>query len=167
MSDLENPYNSPETPIVPEKIQSAGNLTEIMLRYLREASPWLRFVGILGFIASGVIAVFGIVTIIFSNLLIGGILSEFGASSPLWLASLLYIGMGAIYFIPSFFTYNFGTKIKRYQYSSLDDDLEQALKNNKSLWKFTGILYIVLLALLPFMIIIGIIAGIAAVSGIF
>jgi len=40
MSDLENPYQSPESPVVPEVSHSSGNmLTETMLKYLIEASP--------------------------------------------------------------------------------------------------------------------------------
>jgi hypothetical protein len=156
MSDYENPYKSPETAIVPETPEGTGSaLTETMLGYLKEASPWLRFIGILGFIGCGFICLVGIISAISSSVL-SSIAGEWGAL-PAGLISLFYIAGGAVYFFPAYFTYNFGTKIRDYQISGSNDDLELAFKNNKLLWKFNGILYIVCLALIPFLIIISII----------
>jgi len=156
MSDYENPYKSPETSIVPENQEGTGIvLTEIMLGYLKEASPWLRFIGILGFVGCGIMCLVGIISAIFSSVL-SSIAGELGAL-PAGLLSLFYIAGGALYFFPARFTYNFGAKIRDYQISSSNDDLELAFKNNKSLWKFNGILAIVCLAFIPFLIIISII----------
>ena len=152
MGDL---YNSPQTPIVPEKIEKAGNLTETMLRYLKEASPWLRFIGIVGFVACGFIAlaavIFGVGTAISA--------SAFGdlANFPIWLVTPLYLAFGVLLFFPSYFTYTFGEKIRKYQYTNADEDLEAAFKNNKSFWKFTGIIYIIYISTIPIMIVITII----------
>ena len=163
MSDFENPYKSPETAIVPEKTQGSGTvLTETMLGYLKETSPWLRFIGILGFIGCGIMCLIGIISAIFSSAFLS-IAGELG-SFPAGLLSLFYIAGGALYFFPARFTYIFGTKIRDYQLSGSNDDLELAFKNNKSLWKFNGILYIVCLALIPFLIIISIILAAVAVA---
>jgi len=162
MSDFENPYQSPESPIVPETRQNTGNpLSENMLQHLFEASPWLRFVGILGYIGSGLIAAAGIIFAIssFAASAIGGLFDQF----PLWLLALAYIPLGAIFFFPSHFTYNFGKKIRNYRFSNSSEDLETAFKNNKSLWKFYGILCIINLSFIPVSIVIALIAGIAAV----
>ena len=143
MSDFENPYNSPESPIIPEKIATVGSLTQTMLNYLKEASPWLRFIGILGFILCGLMALGGVIFIIVS-LVLSGYMEEFG-NIPIWLFSLLYFAFGSLFFFPARFIYEFGSRIRKYQYSNSDEDLELALKNNKSLWKFYGILCIVYL----------------------
>ena len=74
----------------------------------------------------------------------------------------MYIVSGVIVFFPSKFMYSFGSRIKRYAGSEAPEDLEQALKNNKSLWKFSGIVCIVYLSFIPLAIIGAIIA--AAVS---
>jgi hypothetical protein len=169
MSDFENPYNSPETQVVPEKTQSTGNLTVTMMRYLFEASPWMRFVGILLFVLAGLMALVGIISLFSFNefnpfldaLGIGG------GSGLGFLAFLTYAGMGALYFFYGFFIFNFGAKIKKYQYSNNDEDLEQAFKNNKSYWKLYGIMAIILLALIPVILIIAIIIGITAATGLF
>jgi len=152
MSDYENPYKSPETSIVPEEPQGAvATLTETMLGYLKEASPWLRFIGILGFIGCGFMCLIGIISAIFSSALFN-IMGDMG-DFPIWALSLIYIAIGALYFFPALFTWNFGAKLRSYQLSNSNEDLELAFKNNKSLWKFNGIMYIVFLAIIPFMII--------------
>jgi hypothetical protein len=164
MSDFENPYKSPETAIVPEKTEGAGTvLTETMLGYLKEASPWLRFIGILGFIGCGLMCVGGIIFAVTTSA-VSSIAEEF-VNFPIWLLSLFYVGGGALYFFPARFTYNFGAKIRDYQLSSSNDDLELAFKNNKSLWKFNGILYIVCLALIPLLIIVSIIFAVVTAVG--
>jgi hypothetical protein len=164
MSDTYNPYQSPKSPIIPETPQSTGvMLSEKMLRYLSEASPWLQFIGILGFIGCGL-------------LIIGGIFSAVGFSAassftelgdfPFWIIPLIYIPLGVLAFFPARFTYNFGRKIRSYRFSNSIEDLELAFKNNKSLWKFNGIICIIYLAFVPVMFIIIIAGGlVAAISG--
>jgi hypothetical protein len=159
MSDYENPYQSPETPIVPEKLPNTGILlTENILRYLKEASPWMRFVGIMGIIGSGFIIFAGIIAVFVS---LAG--SEMMDGFPAWLFSLFYLPAGVLLFFPSFFTYNAGAKIRSYLINNLEEDLELAFKNNKSLWKFNGIIYIIYLSFIPISIGMIIIAGIASV----
>ena len=166
MSDSENPYNSPESQIVPEKSQSAGNLTDTMLGYLKGAAPWLRFIGILGFIGCGFVAL-GAIIALFGTSVLSSFMEELN-NFPMWILSPIYFGSGLLIFFPSLFTYRFGDKIRKYQLSNSDEDLEQAFKNNKSYWKFCGILCIVYLALVPFMIIAGIAASVAlAAAGFF
>ena len=167
MSDLEKQYNSPETQVVPEQKQIAGNLTETMLGYLRESSPWLRFMGIVGFIGCGFLVVIGLFFAIFQtffqNIFTAELLGDI-TGAPIWLMSLFYAAMGAVVFFPSLFTYRFGSLVKKYQYSSSDDDLEQAFKNNKSFWKFSGIITIVSLSLIPVILIAAFVIGFTAAS---
>jgi len=170
MSDFENPYQSPEAPVVPEVSKSSSGLSETMLRYLKEASPWLRFVGIIGFISCGFIALMGlIIVIIFAvgSSMFSEAFEEFGAYGGLvgLLFFVVFLGLAALCFFPSLFTYRFGKKIRDHQYTNSIEDLELAFRNNKSLWKFTGILVIVSLASNPIaMIIAGVVAGVAATS---
>jgi len=161
MSDSENRYNSPETQIVPEQKQFTGNLTEPMYKYLREASPWMRFIGIIGFIGSGIIVIFGLISLFFVNSLASLFTNDL-QDTPFWLASLSYTISGIVLFFPSFFTFKAGTLIRKFTYSSTDADLEEALKNNKSLWKFYGIFTIIMLAFIPVVIIITLIIGVAS-----
>ena len=147
MSDFENQYNSGQAPIVPEQNQTEGNLSETTLRYLKETSPWLRFIGILGFISCGLMALIAILILAASSFL-ASLLSGW-ENIPIWLISIFYAAMGAVIFFPSRFTYNFGSKISKYQFSNSSEDLETAFKNNRALWKFYGILSIIGLAIIP------------------
>jgi len=169
MSDAVNPYQSPETVAVPEKpLAAQGTLTETMLLYLKGASPWLQFIGILGFIGSGLMALGGLIFLLVAPLMTGiwseipgmeGMGKYLGAAFGGGIA-VLYIGLGALVFFPSLFVYRFGEKIRSYLRTGVDQDLELAFKNNKSLWKFIGIISIIELAFIPLMIIGGIIAAV-------
>ena len=175
MSDAVNPYQSPETSAVTEKPGiSQGNITETMLIYLKEASPWLRFIGILGFIGCGMTAIWGVFLIVLIPIFgqvwesVPGFeaFCAFGGAMGLAFGGIfgvLIIGSSLLIFFPSLFVYRFGDKIRTYLRSGTDRDLEQALKNNKSLWKFYGIICIVYLAFVPVMVVFSIIAGVASV----
>jgi hypothetical protein len=166
MSDFANPYQSPENPSVPEELPgSQATLTEPMLRYLKEASPWLRFIGVLGFIGSGLTVVGGIVGAIVM-FAVSDFTGELGGVFSL-LVGLIYLPIGILYFFPARFMYSFGAKIRNYQFTNSEEDLEMAFKNNKSLWKFNGILAIIGLAFIPLSIVLAVIGGLAAVSGLF
>jgi hypothetical protein len=166
MSDLDNPYQSPESPIVPETSQSSGiSLSETMLRYLNEASPWLRFVGVLGFVGCGIAVLSGIIFAIMGTVALSALGSDLD-DFPAWIFAVIYIPIGVLLFFPSYFIYNFGKRIRNFQFSNSTEDLELAFKNNKSLWKFNGIMYIIYLASIPVFIIIAIVGGVvAALSG--
>ena len=174
MSDFANPYQSPENASVPEKTLGArGMLTDLMLRYLKEVSPWLRFLGIMGFIGCG-LSVAGCIFVAFSvafNPAIASYFSEGFSNNdfPLWVFSVIYgvLGLlaGAIGFFPSRFMYSFGSGIRNYFISNREQDLETALRNNKSFWKFCGIVCIVYLAFIPVTLVIVVIGSIAAAMG--
>jgi hypothetical protein len=119
-----------------------------MIRYLREASPWLRFLGILGFIGSGLMILGGFV---FAALIIllSDLADEFGGIIGGSFIGVLYTVIGLLSFFPAKFCYAFGSKIRLYTQSNSEKDLEDAFKNNRSLWKFCGILAIVYLAIIP------------------
>ena len=174
MSGEVNPYQSPETVAVPVKpLIAQGTFTETMLICLKQASPWLRFVGILGFICAGITA--------FSSVSFMAIIPQMdqawseipglnflsGAFSAIFSGSmiLLCLGGAVLIFFPSLFIFRCGERIRSYLRTGTNEDLELALKNNKSLWKFIGIYCIASLALIPLAIIgVIIIAVFAAVA---
>ncbi|MCL2129797.1 MAG: hypothetical protein FWH35_05520 [Treponema sp.] len=169
MSESENPYRSPEAEVISVKpLAAEGTLTENMLIYLKSASPWLRFCGIMYFVGAGGMAAIGIIMMILIPLMesswveIPG-LNQFSIFSGVisgGLLGLVYLVPGVIMFFPGLFIYRFGDKIRSYIRTGTEADLESAFKNNKSLWKFNGILYIISLSFIPLIIIGGIIAAI-------
>jgi hypothetical protein len=77
---------------------------------------------------------------------------------------VLYFLLGLLSFFPAKFSYGFGSKIHHYALSNSEKDLEEAFKNNRSLWKFFGILAIVYLAIIPLALIGGIVAAVFSIA---
>ena len=171
MSDAVNPYQSPEAAVVPEKpLAIQGTLTETMLVYLKGATPWLRFIGILGFISAGLVVLMGFSMAPFISVMnrawaeIPGFESLEGVFNATFggFMVVMFIGAGLLLFFPSLYIFRFGEKIRSYLRSGADRELELAFQNNKSLWKFLGIICIIQLAFIPLLIIGGIIAAFVA-----
>jgi hypothetical protein len=171
MSDAVNPYQSPEAAVIPEKpLAIQGTLTETMLVYLKGATPWLRLVGILGFICSGFVALTGFSILPFITIVnrlwtdMPGFESLDGVFGAVFNGTMmiLFIGAGVLLFFPSLYIFRFGEKIRSYLKTGADADLELAFRNNKSLWKFAGILCIVQLAFVPLLIIGSVIVALVA-----
>lgn len=168
MSDSQNPYESPAavnstagTDVT--EGASAGVITETMARWLGEASPWMRFLGVMGYIGAGFIILAGIIIMVSGTAVaaMGGVGGAFGAGMGFGLG-LLYLAIGALYFFPSRFMWNAGSRIKSWKQSQSSLDLEKALENNKSLWKFAGIVTIVSLAVMPVVMIIAVAVGVSS-----
>ena len=171
MSEAVNPYQSPGTEAVQDKpLVSQGNLTEPMLLYLKAATPWLRFIGILGFLSAGLTALscisfFAIIPMMGPRwnaipgleVLSGGFGVAFGVTM-----AIFSIGGGVLIFFPALFIYRFGERIRSYLRMGADQDLELAFKNNKSLWKFTGIICIISLAAIPLLIVATVVIAIVS-----
>ncbi|GHT91596.1 hypothetical protein FACS1894140_2440 [Spirochaetia bacterium] len=161
MSDTVNPWQSPGAVTEAERdAASSQALTNTMVRYLKEAAPWLRFIGILSFIGCGFMFAGGIIFVILASV-VSGLAGEFEAIGGA-LVGLIYIPMGVLMFFPARFIYNFGAKIRNYARSNAEQDLEEALKNNKSLWKFYGIMSIISLALIPVGTIVAIVIAVTS-----
>ncbi len=64
-------------------------------------------------------------------------------------------------FFPALFLWNYGTAMRDWFVSGKNGDIERAFKENKSYWKFNGIVTIIGLAIIPVMFIVAIVAGIA------
>jgi hypothetical protein len=134
-----------------------------MLIYLREASPWLRFIGILSFIGCGFTALMGLLTLLVSGFIDFADLSLALPGLSNWggpVMGAVYLGGAALLIFSGRFTYNFGAKIGHFLRSGAAADLELAFKNNKSLWKLNGIMAIVYLALVPALIVIVAVAAV-------
>lgn len=65
MSDNINPYESTQVDLDGQKpLVARGFFTETMITYLKAASPWLRFLGILGLIGAGFCIFFGVLAFV-------------------------------------------------------------------------------------------------------
>ena len=140
MSDLN--YEEPPKEIIVTENRPDRILTEKMVYYLQGASPWLRFVSIVGFVFLGLSLLFTFVVIAGAETFDDALGTGSGGLFIL-ITTLPFLLLG---FFCLLFTLQFGNKIKMYLHTKDSADLEEAFKNNKSLWVLSGVVCIICLA---------------------
>ena len=135
-----------------QKPSTSFNITESMLFSLKQTKPWTKLISIIGFIYVGFMIIFGI----------GGsfMFSRFGSSNSFPSSitlTVIYLLLGILYFFPCLFLFRFSSSIGRLLEGGGAAEMEEALVNQKSFWKFVGILAIISII----MAIVGIIAAVA------
>jgi hypothetical protein len=127
--------------------------------FLHQAGKWATFLGIIGFIASGIIALGGIfLSLVFSMMpqLQGTALPFAGMGAMGGIIGFIYILMAVFYFFISRYLYQFGERIKKGIEYSNANEVSGGLGNLKSFFKLSGVFVIVILSLYV-LVIIGII----------
>lgn len=110
--------------------------------YLKVASKWATFLAVLGFIGTGFMVLAGIIMVVVSPMSKLG--STFGV--PMSLLGGLYILLAALYFFPAFYLFKFASKSKIALDTINQNEFDNSLKNLKRMFKFLGIMTIVLIS---------------------
>ena len=125
--------------------------------YLTEAARWGRFLAIAGYIGLGFILLAAIVL-----LLVGSagsrIAHELGFTS---LVAIIYIAIGVVYYFPVSYLDKFSRKMRDGLVANDQDTVTEGFENLKSLYKFLGIMTIVVLSLYALILIFAVIGGLA------
>lgn len=116
-------------------------------QYLTETARWSKFLAIVGFVTCGLVAV--------ASFFIGAILARnpftaynaegAGAVGGAFVTAL-YLAFALLYFFPCLFLYQFSVRLKAALRDNDQVKLNQSLKSQKSLFKFVGILTIIVLS---------------------
>ena len=114
---------------------------------LRRTHPWARFVAILGLISAGLMMVIGVI-----GLVVALVTQRWQA-----LATASYVVLGILPIISSRYLLRFANHAREFAMSGQPADLEQALDAQRSYWKFTGVMAIVLFV---FCILVAVLAGV-------
>ena len=126
--------------------------------YLSSAAKWAKFLAIIGFILTGFLVIFGIITIAALSGLSGQFSNSSFAAMGTGFVVLFYVVMAALVFIPALFMYSFASRTQ-YAIASMDQQhLHESFASLKSYFKFLGIGTICVMALY-FIMIIATIAG--------
>lgn len=139
-------------------------VTPPVYNYLNETARWGKFLAILGFIGCGLMLLlsFFVSTIMMSippyNQMTGGL-----ASSMPVVITIIYIALALLFFIPCLYLYRYSVKMKSALSTQSQEEWEASLSNLKSLFKFYGIMCIVILSLYALIFILAMVAG--AMSG--
>ncbi|WP_051287467.1 DUF5362 family protein [Algoriphagus mannitolivorans] len=112
------------------------------LYLLMETAKWGKFLSIVGFVFVGIVLImaFGF------GYIFNQIQSELAQSTPVPLGPMMtgiYLLMAVLYFFPCLYLYRYSRKTKTAVLERDQIQLTEALANQKSLYKFMGILTIV------------------------
>ncbi len=116
--------------------------------YILFAAKWANFLAIMGFISIGFMIIAGLFV-----LSIGSAFTGLPGAPPMGLFSIIYLVLGAINFFPAYYLYQFARKAKRGVTGESQQDLDLGFQNLKSLFKFIGIMTIVMIGLYIVMIV--------------
>lgn len=118
-------------------------LTENSLVFMRETVKWAKFLAICSFVGLGLMVLVGVVFLFLSV--------SFPSPSETKLSTsilgIFYILIAALYFFPAIYLFRFASASAEAINTLNDDTLEEGLENLKSLFRFTGILMIIVLSL--------------------
>ncbi len=167
---LTNPYapSAYEAPpaggygATPGVTADAPAVSDASVEMLRQTRPWVIFMSVLAFIGAAFSLLAG-----FAMLMAGALGNAATTSpSPIPIAALsaVYFPFAAIYVYPGIKLWSFGSAIGRLVTSRSTFDLEGALRQQKSFWKYCGIVSIATILLYMVFIVAMIGIGISAAS---
>jgi hypothetical protein len=123
--------------------------------YLNETRKWTMFLSILGMITMGLLLVFAFAF----NAILSSFTGGLGMSGPAMMMpgavfSVVFFILILLYIMPLFYLYKFSSSAKRAIETKSTDNIQRTFEYQKSLYKYIGILTIVILSfyLLVFLI---------------
>jgi hypothetical protein len=114
--------------------------------------PWVRFLGVIGFIMCGLMLLAGVVF---------ALICVLGHATPQGIViAVLYPIMGLIYLYPSKCLFQYASRIGAFLAQGSMESLDHALEAQKNFWRFIGILTVIGLSLYALMIAVAILVAI-------
>jgi len=131
--------------------------TDSMLASLNATRPWVKFIAIVWFVGVAFMVVFGLamITGMYTGFSMPGFPALLGR-----VFGALYIVMALVYVAPALYLYRYAQAIAGVQGSAVMVSFEDALKQQKSFWKFYGIFIIVVIVLCVLIIVGSMIVGV-------
>jgi hypothetical protein len=132
-------------------------ITEESKQYLLETAKWGKLLAIVGYIISGLIIIAGIVILLAGNAF-GELLGPGGGAIGT-VASVVYILLGAVYFYPSLKLHRFALAVPDAFRRADQEQITYAFQNLKSVFRFWGVLTLVILGLYALVVVLGMFFG--------
>jgi len=149
-----------QQPEEPQKLEITSEISE----QLRGAAKWAKFLAIIAFVFTGLMVFAGFMMSIVFLVIPGKMASTM--PFPPFLFGLIYLLIGAVYFLPILYLYRFSNSIGSALRLKNQKQLTNAFKNLKAHYRFIGIftivgfvLYVVLMVVLIF---VGLFTGLAS-----
>jgi hypothetical protein len=141
-----NPYTPPRAEIGNHQAYpqpGGGPIPEGVIDLLRQTRPWVQFISVLCFLGSGFMLLASV-----AMLALSALPKDVSSKEPIpgWLG-VVYLPLAAIYVYPGIKLWGYASAISRLIATRSSGDLENALRQQKSFWKFSGISAIALMVL--------------------
>ena len=120
-------------------------LSEQIISYLNETRRWAKFLAIMGFVGVGLIVILALSIGALVNFISS--LSPTPLPFPAFLLTVIYLLVALLYFFPVLYLYRFSTKMEFALTRKDQQELTSSFENLKSVFKFLGIMTIVVLTL--------------------
>ena len=169
-----NPYSTPAAiaPSGPPPISTAA-VSAAVVRQLAATKPWVRFMAVITFIGAGfmLLAAAGMLLVgVVGGLTGPAVMAGSSMRNPFTGAmgfglAALYAVLSIVYIFPGMKLWKYANSIALLIQSGSNDHLVEALNQQRSFWKFVGVMVCSMLILYVLIIIaVAVIAGIAAVT---
>ncbi len=140
---------------IKEQVEFDAKLTQTSVNYLLGAMPWMKFLSILGFVASGLMLL-SAVAMFFGG---GAMLGNLGRG-----AGITYLIGAVVVFFLNKYLFDYANGIGKFINTNDPALLEVAFKMQKNFWKFKGILFIIYLSFVVLALIFFVIGGASSPS---
>ena len=157
---LAAPANTPPPPAYAPPSPRQGGVSEEMVTLLQATRPWVRLLSVLGFIGLGFLVLGSLAFVLIP---MGG-LGAMGLGPRVAIAAL-YLLMGFVQLPAVLYLGRYAGRITRLSASGAPVDLEEALRAQKSFWKYVGILTLVMIILYVLILVVALGVGGAALLG--
>ncbi len=114
---------------------------------LKTAATWSFFLSILGFIGVGFMVLAGFAMMAMSGAMSSMLKESGGFPFPVWILSVFYFAIAALYFFPVLYLFRFADKMKAALASESTPKLTEAFINLGRHYKILGIMVIAFFAL--------------------
>ena len=144
-----DPVNSQLDNLSRAKKESSGALPLIspaMMLYLKQTKPWVRFISVMLFLGTVLVFILGLVLILGAGVLSTLSQSAFGGA-PVGVLGLISAAMACVYFFPALHLCRYASGIRKAMTKDQPGGVEEALKHQRSFWRFMGIFLLIFLIL--------------------
>ena len=145
-----NPYHNQTDPLANVPV------TPLMVDHLRATKPWVRLISVIMFISVGLMFLGGLAMMFMPS---PAGMRGFGFGP---IVGIFYFIIGGLYLAPAYFLHQYASSIQDFLQGGGDSAMETALGSQKSFWRFTGILTLVIICLYALIFLFAILGAMSA-----
>ena len=142
-----DPYSSPTSYVQPPSFSSPAAISQGVLAQLAGTKGWVRFMSVLMFVGAGFMLLVGLIMLVAGGSIAANAKAGALPAGMMTGIAILYALLSVLYIYPALKLWKYATQIGALLISGSMMDLESALGQQRSFWKFVGIMVIALFAM--------------------